>query len=143
MAAFNKFNDFPEDLNHGVHDFSSDQLKIALCAAANAPSASADSILSDLTQITYTNIVTTPASYALTTSSSAQTSGTYKMVLADITIEASGGAANPFRYIVIYNDDSASDSLICWYDYGSDLTLSSGETLLVDFHATNGFFTLA
>ena len=77
----------------------SDTLKIALCAAANAPVA-ANSVLADLTEIDYTNC----SSRDLTVNSSSQTSGTYKLVLADLTLTASGGAVGPFRYAVIYND---------------------------------------
>ena len=33
-----------------------------------------------------------------------------------------------------------ADPLLCWYDYGSDLTLASGETLTIDF--TTSTFTV-
>jgi hypothetical protein len=75
-------------------------------------------------------------------SSSAQTSGTYKLVLADLVLTASGGAVAAFRYVVIYNDTAANDELIGYLDYGSDLTLASGDTLTLDFNATNGILQL-
>lgn len=138
MATFNKFNSFVEALAEKVHNLGSDTLTIALCASANAPVAT-NSQLSNLTQIAYTNL----SSRVLTVSSSAQTSGTYKLVINDLTLTASGGSVAPFRYIVIYNDTATNDELIGWYDYGSDVTLNSGDTFTIDFDGTNGVLTIA
>jgi poly-beta-hydroxyalkanoate depolymerase len=139
MPAFNKFNAFVEHVAEKVHNLGADQLVVALCAAANPPVAS-NTVLADLTQISYTNL----SSRNITTSSSAQTSGTYKLVLNDLTLTASGGSVAAFRYVVLYNDTptSPADPLIGWYDYGSDLTLANGENLLIDFDGTNGVLTL-
>jgi hypothetical protein len=138
LASFNKFNSFVEALAEKVHNLGSDTLTIALCAAANAPVAT-NTVLADLTQISYTNL----SSRTLTVSSSAQASGTYKLVIADKTLTASGGAVAAFRYVVIYNDTAANDELIGWYDYGTALTLADGESLTLDFDNTNGVLTLA
>jgi len=138
MATFNKFNSFVEALAEKAHNLGSDTLTVALCAAANAPVAS-NTVLANLTQISYTNCSTR----AITTSTSAQSSGTYKLVLTDLVLTASGGTVGPFRYVVIYNDTATNDELIGWYDYGSDITLASGETLTIDFDGTNGVLQLA
>jgi hypothetical protein len=140
VASYQKFQQFVEDLGKKVHDLSSDQLVVALTAAANAPVAT-NSVLGDLTQISYTNL----SSRNITTTSFEQTTGTAKLILADLTLTASGGAVAAFRYVVIYNDTptSPADPLIGWYDYGSEITLASGEELLIDFDGTNGLFTLA
>lgn len=137
MATFNKFNAFVENLAEGVHNLGSNQLVVAL--TNSAPSAS-NAVLADITQISYTNC----SSRNITTTSSSQTSGTYKLILTDLTLTASGGSVGPFRYVVVYNDTPASpaDPLIGWYDYGSNLTLASGETLTIDFDAVNGFISL-
>lgn len=137
MATFNKFNSFVEALAEKTHNLGSDQLVVALCAAANAPVAT-NTKLSDLTQISYTNL----SSRNITTSSSAQTSGTYKLILNDLTLSASGGSVATFRYIVIYNDTATNDELIGWYDYGSDVTLASGQNLIIDFDGTNGALSI-
>lgn len=137
MAAFNKFNSFVEAVAEKVHNLGSDQLVVALCAAANAPVAG-NTQRSNLTEIAYTNL----SSRNITTSSSAQTSGTYKLTLADLVLTASGGAVAAFRYVVIYNDTALNDELIGWYDYGSDLTLNDGESLTIDFDAAAGVLTL-
>lgn len=137
MASFNKFNAFVEHIAEKVHNFGSDQLVIAL--TNTAPSAS-NSVLADLTQVSYTNL----SSRNVTTSSSSQTSGTYKLVCNDLVITASGGSSATFRYIVLYNDTptSPADPLIGWWDYGSSTSLGDGETLMIDFDAVNGVLTI-
>jgi hypothetical protein len=113
MATFNKFNSFVEAIAEKVHNLGSDQLVIAL--SNSAPTAS-NTVLADITQITYTNL----SSRNITTSASSQTGGLYKLVLTDLVLTATG-AVGPFRYIVVYNDTptSPADPLIGWYDYGS------------------------
>ena len=137
MATYNKFNQTVEDWLHGVYTSDTDQFVVALTAAANAPVAT-NSVLADLTQISYTNL----SSRNLTTATSSETSGTYTQLFSDLVLTASGAVAT-FRYVVIYNDTptSPADPLLCWYDYGSDLTLASGETLTIDF--TTSTFTVA
>lgn len=138
MAAFNKFNQFVEDIAKGVHNLATGALTIALTATANAPVA-ANAILSALTQISYTNL----SSRLCTTTSCVQTSGVLKLLIVDLVLTASGAVA-AFQYVVLYNDTptSPADPLIGWYDYGSALTLASGETFTIDFDGTNGVLTI-
>lgn len=138
MATYTKFQSFVEALAEKKHDLGADQLVVALTAAANAP-VNTNTVLANLTQISYTNC----SSRNITTSTSAQTSGTYKLVLTDLTLTASGGTVGPFRYVVIYNDTATNDELIAFYDYGSEITLQAGETFTIDFDGTNGFLQLA
>ncbi len=137
MAAYNKFQAFVENIAEKVHNLQSDAITCALTATANAPVAT-NSVLADLTQISYTNL----SSRVFTVTTSAQSSGTYTWLLADLTLTASGGAVAAFQYVAIYNDTptSPADPLIGWYDYGSALTLLDTETLLIDF--TTSTFTL-
>lgn len=135
MATFTKFNAFVENVAEKVHNLGSDQIVVAL---TNSAPAAANAVLADITEISYTNL----SSRNVTTTSSAQSSGTYKLVLADLTLTASGAVAT-FRYVVLYNDTSTSDSLIGYYDNGSSITMANGDTFLIDFDATNGVLTLA
>lgn len=136
-VAFNKFNAFVEHVAEKVHNLGSDQLVIAL--TNTAPTAS-NSVLADITQIAYTYL----SSRNITTTSSAQTSGVYKLVLTDLTITATGGTAATFRYIVLYNDTptSPADPLIGWWDYGSAVTLVDSQTFLIDFDGSTGVLTI-
>lgn len=136
MASFTKFQPFVEKLAEKAHNLGSDTLKVAL--TNSAPSA-ANGVLTDITEISYTNL----SARTITTSSSAQSSGTYKLVLADLVLTASGGTVGPFRYVVVYNDTATNDELIAYYDYGSSLTLNDGDTFTIDFDATNGFLQVA
>ena len=138
MAAFNKINSFVEAVAEKLHNLGADQLVYALTAAANAPVAT-NTVVANLTQISYTNLSTRN----ITTSTSSQSSGTYKLVLADLVLTASGGSVAAFRYLVIYNDTATNDELVGWYDYGSDLTLANGETLTIDHDGTNGVLQIA
>ncbi len=144
MAVYNKIQQFVEDAMHKVHDFSADALEVALTNAANPPVAT-NEILANLTVIAYTNL----SSRVITTSTSGHTTGTYDLVLNDLTLSASGGAVAGFRYIVVFNQATVAptDALICWFDYGSDLVLADGESLTIDFESdgptTGSLFTLA
>lgn len=136
MATYTKFNSFVEAIAEKTHNLGSDTLKVAL--TNSAPSAS-NTQLSNITEVSYTFL----SSRTLTTSSSAQTSGTYKLVISDLTLTSTGGSTGPFRYIVIYNDTATNDELIAYYDYGSSLTLGDGDSLVIDFDATNGLLQIA
>ena len=134
MATYNKFNQTVEDMANGVYNCATDQFIVALTVAAPVAT---NTVLANLTEISYTNLSTRN----LTTSSSGQTSGTFTQLFSDLVLTASGAVA-AFRYITIYNDTptSPADPLLCWYDFGSSLALTSGETLTIDF--TTSTFTL-
>lgn len=136
VLTFNKVNSFVEALAEKVHNLGSDQLVVALCNAANPPSA-ATTKLADLTTISHANL----SSRNITTSASAQSGGTYKLTLADLTLTASG-AVPAFRYIVLYNDTATNDEVIGYYDRGAEVTLASGDTITLDFDGANGVLTI-
>tara|TARA_R110001606_G_scaffold393684_2_gene563840 strand:+ start:470 stop:907 length:438 start_codon:yes stop_codon:yes gene_type:complete len=145
MATFNKVNDFVLNAVQNM-DLESDQVVVGLSNTAPAsespnPATDGNGILANVTQIAYTNL----SSRNVTTTSSTQTSGTYKLVLADITLTSSGGSTGPFRYVYIYDDTVSTPvkPLIGFYDYGSSLTLNDGDSLTVDFSAANGVLQIA
>ena len=124
MATYNKFQAWAETMVEGAN-LGSDQFVIAL---SNTAPVATNSVLADITQITYTNL----SSRNVTTTSSSQASGTYTLVLADLVMTATG-AVGPFRYVVLYDDTVAGDPLVGWWDYGSSITMANGESFTVDF----------
>jgi hypothetical protein len=128
MATPTKFNSFTEALAEKVHDLGTDTLKVAL--SNTAPSAS-NTQLTDITEISAGNGYSA-GGFAITASSSAQSGGTYSLVLNSATLTASGGAIGPFRYVVLYNDTATNDELVCWFDRGVELTLADTESYTID-----------
>ncbi|WP_244645709.1 hypothetical protein [Bradyrhizobium campsiandrae] len=73
----------------------------------------------------------------------AQTSGTFKFVGGtDPAWTASGGSIGPFQYAVLYNATSPTKPLIGWWDYGTAITLTNGNTFTIDLDQTNGILTI-
>ena len=131
MATFNKFQCFVGDLGDKVHDLDGDVLKVYLTNAT--PSASDDSVKTDLAEITAENGY--PSGGTDIQNVWSETGGTGTLTGTDVVFTGTG-TFGPFRYIVIYNDTSTSDSLIGYADYGSAISVNDGETFTVDFGAT-------
>lgn len=136
MASYVKFQSFVEAVAEGIHNLGSDTLTVAL--TNSAPNVT-DTQLSQITEVAYTYCSTR----VITVSDSSQSGGTYKLTCTDLVLTASGGAVGPFRYVVVYNDDAANDELICFFDYGSSITLNDGESLTLDFDDSNGLLQIA
>lgn len=136
-ATYNKFNELTQNLGESEHDWTADTLKIALTntapaaadanwnttdhpvpAAGNGYSAGGNS----LTGVTYT-----------------ESGGVGTLdATGGLVFTASGGDIGPFRYVVLYNSSSVTptNAGIGWYDYGSSITLSDGETLTITITTT-------
>lgn len=137
MAAFVKVQPFVEALAEGRHNLGADQLRVVCCAAASPP-LNTNGQLSNLTTIDHTNL----SSRNVTTATSAQSAGTYRLVCNDLVLTAVGGAVPAFRYVALYNDTALNDELVGFYDYGSEITLAPDESLTVDFDGVNGVLSL-
>lgn len=135
--AFNKLQPFVGNLANAGLNLGSDQITIAL--TNTSPTATAGTI-GGLTQINYSNL----SSRNVTTTSSTQTSGTYNLILQGgtsgvFTLTATGAVAS-FRYIYFY--DSTVGLLIGYYDYGSAVTLSNGDTFVITLDVVNGLISI-
>lgn len=140
MATYNKFQDYAEQLNKGVHNWSTHTFKAML---TNTAPAATDTGFSNWTEITAANGYTA-GGMTLDTVTLTETTGTAKVTIADEVLTASGGSIGPFRYVCIYNDTATSpaDAAVCWFDYGSSITLNNTESFTIDFDATNGLWQL-
>ena len=143
MATYNKFQDYVEQVNKAVHNWSSHTFKAVF---TNSAPVNTNTVLADITQISNGGGYTGGAGGGLTldTVTLTEASGTAKTTIADEVFTASGASVGPFRYVVIYNDSATSpaDALVCWFDYGSSITLADGETFTIDFDATNGLWQM-
>lgn len=140
MATFNKIQDYAEQLNRGVHNWGSHTFKALL---TNSAPVATNTVAANLTDIAAGNGYSA-GGLTLDTITLSETTGTAKVTIADEVLTASGGTIGPFRYVAIYNDTATSpaDALVCWYDYGSSITLADGETFTLDFDPTNGLWQL-
>ncbi|MGD9209255.1 MAG: hypothetical protein PVI90_00695 [Desulfobacteraceae bacterium] len=131
MATLNPvvFYCFSADLAHGVHNFSSDTLKLAL--TNSAPTQATDDEFSDISEISAGDGYTADGE-TITVSSSSQTAGVYSLVTLGTVEWESTGTIGPFRYIPLYNDDATNDELISYYDIGSNVTLYNGDRYTLD-----------
>ncbi len=139
-AAFVKYNAFIDEIAKSGHNLTTAVFKLAL--TNTAPTAASDTVWN-------TTVAPAPAAAAgytaggntLTTSSATTTGGVFKLVLADSVFTASGGSIGPFRYAILYNS-SATNKLVGYYDYGTNVTLADTETFTYDTDPTNGVLTL-
>jgi hypothetical protein len=139
MASFNKFNAFVADVANKVHNLGADTLKIMLSDVAPVAT---NSIKSNLTEIAAGNGYAAGGA-VVTITSSAQSSGTYKLVGNNVTFTASSGAIAQFRYAVIYNSTPVNGNLIGWWDYGTEVNVTNGNSFQVQLDQTNGILQLA
>jgi len=125
MAAFNKFNTTVDALWGGTHVIGTSVYKLML---TNSPPAATNTILSQITEIT-------PASgYAAggptVTLTKANSTGTETISASANAVVTAAATIGPFRYAVLYNSSAPTISgcLVGWWDYGSAVTLNSGDT---------------
>lgn len=136
MASFNKFQNFVEDLGKGVHQLHAAGHTLKVYPSNAAPSASADAVKADLAEITAQNGY--PSGGSDVQNDYTETTGTGTLTAVDVVWTAAGGSFGPLQYIALYNDTptSPADPLIGWWDYGSSVTVLTGETFTVDFGAS-------
>jgi hypothetical protein len=139
-VAFTKTNKFVLNIGNKVFNLSTDQLKVAL--TNTAPTASTINQYSDITSPLATTNLSGGSPFNLTTTSYTQTSGTAKLIIADLVLTATG-SVGPFRYIILYSDTATNKEVIGYYDYGSSVTMASSDTFTIDFDASAGVLTIA
>lgn len=132
MATLVLFDEFINNLITGVIDLDSDTFNAAL--TNTAPDAAADDELADITQIAAGNGYSTGgvALTSVTVAESGAGTGIWIWSAADFSWTASGGSMAAFRYVVIFSDTSTNDKLVGYLDYGSSITITSGNSFTGD-----------
>lgn len=133
-----KYYGFVEAVFEGKHDCSSDSFKILL---SNTTPTLTHTQRSEVGEISAGNGYTS-GGYDVTEGVSSNSSGTYTFGMTiDETVEASGGTMASWRYIILYNDTATNDEVICYWDTGSEQTLTDGQKY--DLNMTGPIFTSA
>lgn len=142
MATFTFFHEFKKFLGDGTIDLDTHTFKAAL--TNTAPTVATDTVLADITQIANGNGYLTggQALTSVTWSETGSGTGIWRWNAADFTWTASGGDIGPFRYVIFYDDTAASDELVGYVDYGTNLTVTDGNAFTVDI-GTSGIFELS
>jgi hypothetical protein len=140
VATYNPINTFTKHLLEGVHNFTA-AAHVVKAMLVNSPAPLATNVLkADLTEIAAGNGYTAGGNTLSTSTGAVTNSANKASVTADVTITATG-AVGPFRYVVEFNDTPTSplDPLICYWDYGSSISLANTETFTLDFDQSAGF----
>jgi hypothetical protein len=137
MASYVKYTAAVEPLVE-AGNAGTDTWKVALALTVN---------IADTTFTAGTTDLATAGGYTAggntcTTTSSSQTAGTYKLVLANPATWTASGAGFTFRYAILYN--STTGVPFGYWDYGSSVAMNgtNGDTFTVNLDATNGVFSV-
>jgi hypothetical protein len=142
MASFLKFNKFSESLCTGLCGDLTAGAALRFALTNTAPTAATDTVFDSVTKhpapAAANGYGTTGRNAVI--SGSAETGGVYTLATTtDIVITATAGGIGPFRYVILYCLGGTLP-LVGYWDYGSSITLASGETFTID--VTTSLFTI-
>ena len=129
MAAYNKFTPAVENLFEDINA-GSDTWAVKLGTAVNQAAGT-------FTEVANGNGYTTGGNSAAV-STSAQTGGTFKLVLSSPAVWTASGAGFTFQYAIL--TDTTTGVNVGYWDYGASQAVASGETVTVTLDPTNGVF---
>jgi len=133
MAAYQKYTAAIESMLEGMN-LGTDTWKVALSNTLTLTDTTFTPGTSDLA----TGNGYTAGGNACTVTSSAQTGGTYKLVLGSPAVWTASGAGFTFRYAILWN--ATTNQPVGAWDYGSSQAVAVGETVTVTLDGTNGVF---
>ena len=137
MATFTKYTSGAEALAEGINA-GADVWKVALALTVNV----ADTTFTPGTTDLATNGGYTAGGNTCTTTSSSNTAGVYKLVLASPPTWTASAGGFTFRYVVLW--DSTTSKPVGYWDYGSVIVMNgtNGDTFANTLEATNGVFSV-
>lgn len=127
-VSFNKFQPGVEGIVEGINA-GTDTFVIKLASAVNAAAGT-------FTEVANGNGYTTGGNTCGTNSTATQSGGTYTVTLSNPATWTASGAVGPFQYAVLV--DSTAGVNIGYWDYGSPISLASGDTFQFTF-STSAF----
>jgi hypothetical protein len=142
MATFNKFQVFVLDVASGKHQMQTGAAHVYKVYLTNTAPVATNTVYGTPADLSTANGYTAGGA-SVGTITGSQTSGTFKFVGGtDPSWTASGGSIGPFQYAVLYNSSASGTPLIGWWDYGTAITLTNGNTFTVDLDQSNGILTI-
>ena len=137
MAGYNKYQSFAEALTENAN-CGTDTWRVILSNTAPA--------VTDVTQADAAEL-TTSGGYTVNgntcaVSSSSQSGGVYKLVLASPAQWVASGGGFTFQYVILWNQ--TLDVLAGWWDNGAPIVMdgSRADTFDAQFSGSNGVFTV-
>jgi hypothetical protein len=123
------FEEFSLDIGKGVHDFTSDSLKLALIDDTLAPTAAdATPTWSDYSANEVSGTGYTAGGATLSGVTYTEADGVAKLDdTGNVTWSQNGAGPTDAYYAVLYNDDAASDQAICFIDLDGPVSLQDGD----------------
>ncbi|TFV71670.1 hypothetical protein E4K64_25410 [Bradyrhizobium frederickii] len=142
MATFNKFQVFVLDVASGKHQMQTGTAHVYKVYLTNTAPVATNTVYGTPADLSTANGYTAGGA-SVGTITGSQSSGTFKFVGGtDPSWTASGGSIGPFQYAVLYNSSASGTPLIGWWDYGTAITLTNGNTFTVDLDQSNGILTI-
>jgi hypothetical protein len=135
MAVYQKYTASPETLVE-ADNAGTAVWKVALALTVNPADTSFVAGTTDLA----TGGGYTQGGNTATTTSSAQTGGVYRLILANPAQWVGSGGGFTFRYIILYN--STNNTPYGYWDYGSAVPLAATQTFDAVLDGANGAFTV-
>lgn len=142
MASFNKFNCFAGDVAHALHDMKTGTAQVYKVYLTNSAPLATNTVYNTPADLATANGYTA-GGVSIGAISGAQSSGVFKFTAGtQPSWTAAGGSIGPFEYAVLYNSTSGTLPLIGWWDYGTAITLTNGNTFTVTTDLVNGILTI-
>ena len=142
MATFTLFHEAVKGIGDGTIILGSVTPHVFKAYLSNATITQATNITkSDVAEITrpLTAIPPEASPWPLPGPRPAGGSGVWRFTLADATWTASGGSIATHRYLVVYDDTSASDLLVGYVDRGTSDVIADGNTRTWDVGSSGVF----
>lgn len=133
MATYTKFYCTVDDLCRAKHDWANHSLRIYLSNAT--PDQNNHIGKANLAEITANN----GYNNAAISQNISQAGGVLSLKAVTVQWTATAGNFGPFRYVVMYNDNTTSpaDALIASWDYASSISCNNGESFSWQTPANN------